>query len=390
MTTARSAAADIVCLATRRIDNPLPTNVQQLMTRLATTHRVLYAEPPVDPVFLLRNPAFFRRYRESRNAAQPAISIPVVLPWGHRRRSIGKLNERALRSQVRRAIRRSGFEHPILWFFSPLHAHCVGALGERAICYHITDDYSAMPWASELSTPGAVREAERIIIEAARCVFVTSPQLARDRGLSGDKFHVVPNVADVDHFSSALQPDAETPDDIAAIPQPIAGFVGAIDDYKIDFTLLAECARQLPDVSFVLIGPVGWADDSTIPADLRLPNVHLLGPRPYAALPQYLRAFRVGLIPYRVTEYTRYCSPLKLHEYLAAGLPVVATDLPAFNDAGGLVSVAADPHSFTAAVRDNLESDPEESARRSRFARQHSWTRRIEEIEAILAAEIGG
>ena len=375
---------DIVCIATRRLDNPMPTNVQHLMLRLAERRRVLYVEPPVDPVFLVRRGRDPRGETAVQTSNQMHVLSPIVLPWAHRSKAIAALNHRLLVAQIRRRRRRLAFERPLLWLFSPRQAGMIGRLSEAAVCYHITDDYRAMPGAATAAARSRLVADEQTVLQAARHVFITSRRLAEDRGLSGERFHVIPNVADVDHFGAALRPETRVAEEMAAIGGPIAGFVGAVDDYKIDFELLAAAARRTPEISWVLIGPVGWADPTTVPPQLRLPNVHLIGPRPYRSLPAYVKAFSVALIPYRINEYTRYCSPLKLYEYLAAGVGVVATDLPALREAGDLVTIASDPESFAVAVRTRLEDD--DGLRRARIdlAARNSWSRRIEEIEAIL------
>jgi len=379
---------DIVCMATRRLDNPLPTNVQHLMRRLATRHQVLYVEPPVDPVFLARQPRETLRLCRRSASGTPRIVTPLILPWEQRFERLEAWNRHLILRQVRRAMRQLGITRPILWLFSPLHAWVLGRLKEGQVCYHITDDYSAMPWVTSEALRREVREAEARILNAADCVFVTSSHLARKRVLSGPHIHIIPNVADVDHFAAAREPKTPIPEDIAVIRRPIAGFIGAVDNYKLDLDLLRACALATPEISYVLIGPIGWSDPGTRVDSLALPNVHLLGQRSFESLPGYLKAIDVGLIPYRRTAYTESCSPLKLYEYLAAGKAVVSTDLPGVQEAGELVTVASDAGEFSQAIRGHLGDSAELAEHRGTFAAQHSWSRRIAEIETILATSI--
>jgi glycosyltransferase involved in cell wall biosynthesis len=261
----------------------------------------------------------------------------------------------------------------------------VGQLDEAALCYHVTDDYAAMPGAAG---DAGLAAAHAGLVRRADCVFVTSAWHAETRGWHGPRVHVVPNVADVEHFRAALSPGTVIPADVAALPRPIAGFVGAVDAYKVDVALLRHCALTAPEISWVLVGPVAWSDPGTRIDALDLPNVHALGARPFAELPAYLKAFDVALIPYRLTPYTRSTSPLKLWEYLAAGRPVVTTDLPGVAEAGDLVTVARDPDAFVAAVRSEVHAGTARAAERAAAAATHSWTGRVTEIEALVAAAV--
>src|SRR6185437_3645903 len=129
-------------------------------------------------------------------------------------------------------------------------------------------------------------------------------------------------------FATTLEAGPEHPA-LATIPQPRVCFLGALDAYKVDFALLAGAASACPDLHFVCVGPIGFADQtrgSTIP---HLANLHYIDTLPQKELPALLRGCAVCIIPYHLNEYTASVSPLKLYEYLAAGRPVVATPLPA-------------------------------------------------------------
>src|SRR5262249_55743245 len=152
--------------------------------------------------------------------------------------------------------------------------------------------------------------------------------LCRDRKRFNPNTHWVPNGVDVDHFSQRAAPA----DDVRDLPRPRLGFVGGLSEW-VDLGLVAHLARARPDWSLILVGPVG-IDAAPV---RNLPNVRLLGPRPYAALPAYLVAMDEGLIPFEQSPVTYHADPIKAYEYLAAGLPVVATDLPALRRLAPLV-----------------------------------------------------
>jgi glycosyltransferase involved in cell wall biosynthesis len=193
-----------------------------------------------------------------------------------------------------------------------------------------------------------------------------------------------PNVADAERFAQALEAG---PVDraLAALPRPRIVFTGAVVATKLDLDLVIALAAARPEWTFALVGPVGAGDPSTrLPA--LPPNVHLLGPRRYDELPQVLRGADAGLIPYAVNELTRSVFPMKVYEYLSAGLPVVSTPLPALAELDD-IAFARDADEAASALAELLAGDePGRRAARSRAARGHSWDRRLEDIAAALEA----
>ena len=192
-------------------------------------------------------------------------------------------------------------------------------------------------------------------------------------------------MADTERFATALE---EGPADaaMAALPRPRIVFTGAVVATKLDLELLEGVARARPGWTIALVGPVGAGDPRTdISALERLPNIHLLGARPYAALPEVLRGADVALVPYAINELTRSVFPMKVYEYLAAGLPVVTTPLPALTGTPGVVVAADGPATVAAVERALAEDGP--AARRARSAAVHgnSWDARLDEIDSYLS-----
>ncbi len=379
---------DIVCVGFADWDTELWTNQQHLMSLLARENRVLFVES-----IGLRQPELARRdlariaRRLRRGLAPPRsadglhVLSPLVLPF-HRFGLARALNRRLLPALVRRASHRLGFRRPILWAYVPQAEVLIDVLDPSLIVYHCVDDIAAHGRIDAASFAAA----EARFAARADLVLASAPALAeRLRGISGNVLYA-PNVADTELFSRALDAGPVDPA-IAALPSPRIVFTGAIVAVKLDLALLAELARLRRGFSFALVGPVGPGEPrADISAITGQPNIHLLGPRAYRQLPGVLRGADAGLIPYARNALTESIFPMKVFEYLAAGLPVVATPLPAL---AGVADVATAPDAEgIAELLDGAlaDDDPDRKAERSRRAASHSWERRIDEIAAAVDA----
>jgi glycosyltransferase involved in cell wall biosynthesis len=389
---ARLRGRDIVCVGFADWDTELWTNQHHLMSRLARDNRVLFVES-----LGLRRPQLAGRdlkriARRLRRGLAPArraggllhVLSPLVLPF-HSNRVVRELNRRLLGALVRRATRRLGFARPILWAYVPQAEVLIDVLHPSLVVYHCVDDIAAQ----ERIDTDSFRAAEARFAARADLVLASAPALAERLRTISHNVLDAPNVADTELFSRALIPSPPAPLDpaMAALSQPRIVFTGAIVAIKLDLPLLAELARLRPEWSFALVGPVGpgepHADMSAISGE---PNIHLLGPRRYAELPDVLRAADAGLIPYARNTLTESIFPMKVYEYLAAGLPVLATPLPALAGIEDVAS-ASDALGLAGLLDEALAGDsPERRAERSRNAATHSWERRLEEIARAIDA----
>jgi glycosyltransferase involved in cell wall biosynthesis len=193
---------------------------------------------------------------------------------------------------------------------------------------------------------------------------------------------------DVEHFSSALRDGMTIPSDLASLPSPRIGFVGTIDPLWVNLQLLDQLARLRPEWSVVLIGPLSkQISQRDLP-----PRLVYLGPRPYSALPGYLKGLEVCLIPFRDNSISRSASPLKLYEYLAAGREVVTTPVPDPGPLAPYVRVAEGGLGFVRVIEEVLPGvgDPKASWRRVEAVREHSWDRRAESALQEIRRALGG
>jgi glycosyltransferase involved in cell wall biosynthesis len=196
--------------------------------------------------------------------------------------------------------------------------------------------------------------------------------------------HCFPSSVDVPHFAAA-RGNLEPPPDQSHIPRPRLGFFGVIDE-RMDLSLLASVAAACPHWQIVMIGPIVKIDERTLP---RLPNIHYLGPKPYAELPSYLAGWDVALMPFALNESTRFISPTKTLEYLAGGRPVVSTpiaDVISPYAERGMVRIGAEPNAFIdaiAAALDEGDSLPQRAAIEA-FIRGTSWDRTWAAMSALM------
>jgi glycosyltransferase involved in cell wall biosynthesis len=383
---------EIVCVGSADWQTELPVNQHHLMGRLGATNRVLFIES-----LGLRQPQLAARdlrrigrrlltgLRGARKVDDVFVLSPLVLPL-HRYAAVRSLNRHLLRFQVRRAAHRLGMRSPILWGYVPQAEALIEALDPGLVVYHCVDDVAAQKGVDAASFSAA----EQRFARRADLVLASAPALAeRMRQLSGNVLYA-PNVADTEMFATALQPGPVDPA-TAALPSPRLVFHGAIVATKLDLTLLADLARARPDWTLALVGPQGAGDPgSDLSALESAPNIHLLGLRKPAELPAVLRGADVGLIPYAINDLTRSVFPMKVYEYLSAGLPVVTTPLPALEGVTE-VEVVSDAAAAVAVIERELAGDdPERRAARSLAARGHSWEARIAEIEAAIPAGASG
>jgi len=369
---------DMLCFSHDWTGDPLSKN--HLMRVFARHNRILwinsigYRTPTLSITDARR---VFRKLRAATARLREVESnifvfSPLAIP-AYGNACMRALNRQLLRWQVRAAMRRLSFRSPISWVFNPAAAVVAGALGEAAVIYYCVDEYSAFAGVNSAH----LGKLEESLLRKSDAVIVSAESLYESKSKFNPKTVMVRHGVDHDHFVKALDFATCVPEDLRALPRPILGFFGLIADW-IDFDLLAAVAHRFSQGSVVLIGKC----TTDVSAIARLPNVRLLGQRPYATLPAYCKGFDVALIPFRINRLTLNANPLKVREYLAAGLPVVSTALPEVV-ALRLCAIAQNHAEFIAAVESALRA-PGPALERSELLRSESWTARIDEIAMHL------
>ena len=257
-------------------------------------------------------------------------------------------------------------------------------LPRRGAFYDCNDNHLAFP-----ATPPWARGYFERVTRTVDRVVISAPLLRElIEPLRHDGIVPIANGVDWPLFDAAWQ-QPQPPADITALPAPRIGYVGALAPW-IDFDLLAAVAGAFPKASLVLIGPPVGGESDPGRWFSGLGNVHILGSRAHAELPQYLMEMDVTLIPFRLNELTRGVNPNKLHEYMAVGRPVVSTDFsPFIHDYVPHVKIGRDTESFVTAVAAWLEQ-PGDPAPRREVAQSHGWgpeaQRMVRLIEELGAA----
>lgn len=361
-----------------------PSSCQHLFGHLSQRHRVLWVNtigmraPRPDRFTATRALAKFRQWSSPLRQVGENLHVyaPPMLPAAGG--PAGRLNGRWTAHCIRRVLRRLNMQRPVLFASVPNAADCAGQLDERALAYYITDDYRLWPGANA----GRIAAQDALLTARADLVLPCGEALAEGRG-AARRLELLPHAVDLEHFA---RPDLPEPPELASIPRPRLCFFGLIYE-KIDLDLFERVARRNPDRHLVLIGPVR----TDLGALAALPNVHVLGPRPYEQLPAYLRHMDALLLAYRLDEQTRRNAPLKIRECLATGKPVVAIDVPDLRRYGHLVRLAGDADGFLAACDAACRPGQALDAATVRQALAgETWEARAQQVEAALDRVLHG
>ena len=354
-----------------------PSSCQHLIRRLQPHYRILWVNS-IGTRQVRANAFTLRRGFEkvrnwSRGLQQVGEAMWVLdapmLPW------IGnpvakRLNRQVVTRSIRRCLRTTGIHEPVVMTTLPHVAWLLGDVGERGTVYYCTDDYSHWPSADRES----LLAAEGALVARSDLVLAVSHKLVQ-RFEGHHRCCYFPHAVDAAHFRSSAEMAAHAR--LRELPGPRIGFFGLIYE-KLNFELLTAVARRFPEASLVMIGPVNYCPESFA----ALPNVHLVGPQPYADIPQWIAGLDVLLLPYVLDEMILQSNPLKLRECLASGKPTVAVEVPEARRFEPHVRVASTLDEFVNAVGTALHA-PESAATiaaRQQAVAGESWDSRAAEL----------
>ncbi len=355
---------------------PVQRRNQQLIRALALRHpetRFLFVERALRPREAKQWPKA-GLVRISSNIWRLQTIRPIPDAYGQ------KLSDRIETAQIRRGSRLVGLDRPYIWTQDPHAADLITRLRTSKVIYDLTDDWVAFE-ADRKSRMRVQRQVD-YLLAGADFVFACSPSLQEMSARRGYSARYLPNAV------AAPDPTVEPPTALLSLASPRLGYVGTLHSRRLDVEMLVAAASQRPTWSFVLVGP-----DQLEPRDRgllkRLPNIHLFGTRPHAEIPSYLAGLDVGLILHRNNDFTRSLDPLKAYEYLAAGLPMIATEGAVSPKVKPFAEVCSNVSEFLAATEKLLKTDSSESrAERRLQIRDETWVSRARAIEAAVASRM--
>jgi teichuronic acid biosynthesis glycosyltransferase TuaH len=357
------------------------------LLRRSDATQILFVQPPFDNSYALR----LRNFKQIHISASlvsngygnrlrlftPTKWLPNTVPLGR------KLNEMSLVSQVRSALATLAWSATHLWINAHETANLLDAGIAAQSIYDITDDWTK--FSGNQAHLKVVKRQDYKLCVAASQVIVCSEQLLVDKRdlVEAKNLHLIPNGVHVDHYLSVTDNSKQLHPVTQTWQKPVFGYTGTIHGDRVDVNLVAEIATLNPNATIAMVGPnLLDADDQMLLS--RHSNIVFTGAMPYSELPEIMRAFDVCMVPHVVTPFTESLNPIKLWEYLAAGKPIVSTNVAGFKDFPELVHVAESYDVFLANLDIALTEDSSIMVARQTIAQQHSWDKRIDQVIQIL------
>jgi len=376
----------IVCFAGEDWWYHHPHSKNHILKRLAKHNRVLFVNSITMGLPSIGNPDFFPKIRRKlrsylrwlRKAPEGLwVMTPINVPF-YGSPIVRMLNRLLLVLQLRSVMFILKLRHPIVWVAIPTAADVANSLGAKLLVYQVSDKYDVNE-DSALSR-AVIRDMDARLKERAAVVMYSGRKLYEEAEFGHRYF--LEQAVDYERFAN-LPP--ETPPDIAAIPRPVLGYVGAADWYTMDVPLIEHVARMRPDWHWVFIG-----SKSNV-VQLSAPNIHFLGPKPYSELPRYYRHIDVCVLPWdRKNAFTSYGSAIKVREYLATGKPVVISPLYEYLHTPG-VRIYRSIDEFILLVAEALACDsPRERQTRQDAVRDCTWDIRAREVASLFRRLLDG
>ena len=371
---------DIVCISHLRWDF-VWQRPQHLLASLSTYGRVLYVEEPV------ARPGLIEPYLEvlPGHSAEDVTVLRLIQPadkpgWlGH-----GNPLTQAVYSQLlREFLYEEDFSSPVLWLYTPLGLDFADTIPHSLLVYDVLESLAASK-----ETPPDLVEKEENLLRQAGLVLARCTTLYEEKLPFNPRTYLFPSGVEVDFFAPAAKPGQfSIPRELMGLKHPVIGYYGVIDD-RMDLALLAYIAQVRPEWSLVIVGPISHIGEEDLPVAV---NLYYPGMKGYDELPLYLAFFNVAILPFAINEATRYLSPTKVLEYIAAHKPVVSTPL---QDVLALYNPVArvgySPVDFVAQIEIAVKEKPEDRrAEEDRLLALYTWDSLAERVHRLIEENIG-
>jgi glycosyltransferase involved in cell wall biosynthesis len=363
---------DLVCLSHLRWSG-VYQRPQQLLSRFAHSRRILFIEEPENED--TETPYIAEVACEAANITVIRPKMPCRYPYFVGDQLI------ALRSLISQFVLQWAQNDYDIWLYSPMALPIAESLNPIVRVFDCMDELSAFKYA-----PPELLDRDRDTMRWADIVFTGGMSIYESRRHLHRNIHCMPSSVDASHFRQVLNTDISEPEDQRHLSPPLLGYFGVIDE-RMDLNVLDALGRTHPEWNIVMIGPVVKIETEQLP---KLDNIHFMGQRSYELLPRYLKGWQVALIPFAMNEATRFISPTKVLEYMAAELPIVSapiTDLLQFRT---VVQFASSPAAFIAQCESVLaapEAAKQEWARDMRcIVNRTSWDETVNRMLSIVTS----
>jgi glycosyltransferase involved in cell wall biosynthesis len=331
---------------------------QHIISRLASDMKILFIEEPIPHSEDNNTPGNLLVISEQLHVLQPYVkdieSIIDIIPDYVKNKSI-----------------------PIGWFYSASFSSLLEQINFETIIYDCMDELSLFKGA-----PVHLINQEKYLMAHTDIVFTGGKSLYESKKQLHSNVYCFPSSVDEQHFAQAIN-GISVAADIAVLPKPIVGYYGVIDE-RIDLELLRQCAKKLPNVSFVMIGPLAKIEDADLPKEN---NIHYLGMKSYNELPHYLKAFDIAMMPFALNDATKYISPTKTLEYMAAGKPIISTKITdVVRDYSQSVTLIENDDDFCSAI-ENFLTNKDRLAMETQYSKilkNTSWNSTADKMKSII------
>jgi glycosyltransferase involved in cell wall biosynthesis len=372
---------DVLCFSHDWTGDPLSKT--HLMRVLSRDNRILWVNAIANRMPTASGKDVSRIFKKLKAFTEPLREVeknifvlnPLAIPT-YGSVAVRKFNQSFLLSQVNGAMKKLKFQQPVNMVFNPAAGLLAGKLGEESLIYYCVDEYTAFTGAAS-----GLKEIEEELFRKSDLVIVSAEKLLESKRKFNPNTFLIRHGTDWHHFRKALAEETRIPDEIRDLPKPVIGFHGLLADW-VDFELIKKTAAHFRQGSIVLIGKIAVDAEQKIKILDGISNVHFLGRKPYADLPAFCKGFDVALNPFVVNDLTLAANPLKVREYLAAGLEVVSTDIPEVRILKHC-RIGKTAEEFIAQIAAALEN-PQPRAPISDSIKNESWDAKIEELREVI------
>lgn len=372
---------DILCFSHDWTGDPLSKT--HLMRVLSKDNRILWINAIANRMPTASSKDVSRIFKKLKAFKEPVREVeknifvlnPLAIPtYGNE--AVRKFNQKFLVRQVKKAMKNLDFQKPVNMVFNPAAGLLAGKLGEETLIYYCVDEYTAFTGAAS-----GLKEIEENLFKKSDFVVVSAEKLFDDKKKFNENTFIIRHGTDWRHFRKALNDETKIPDEIKDLPRPVIGFHGLLADW-VDFELLKKTAEHFKNGSIVLIGKIAVDAEKKIKILHNVSNIHFLGRKPYERLPDYCKGFDVALNPFAINDLTLAANPLKVREYLAAGLQTVSTDIPEVKILDHCL-IGKDHADFIEKIEFAL-ANPKSREEISDSIKNESWEAKIDELREIM------